>query len=268
MLKFFRTIRKKLIDEDNVRKYLLYAIGEILLVVIGILIALQINTWNEQRKMNLLEVSYYESLLQDLQTDSTEYAFRKRVAGTNIDKMLNIIDFIDNDYELEGLPMREITWKDVQYKDTLALVMSLAQTGFLQFPQIYDNSITDLKTTGNLKLLKNKKIKDNILYYYNLHSLHQQWAETYLPVRTEIDKSINGILLPRIRASYLSDEVLHLTEDEFNLIVQKVKTKLELKDLAIGMYHTHWRIISIADQRLVSLDLLIDDIRSEIKRLK
>jgi len=50
MLKFFRTIRKKLIEQDNVRKYLLYAIGEILLVVIGILIALQVNNWNEQRK--------------------------------------------------------------------------------------------------------------------------------------------------------------------------------------------------------------------------
>ena len=57
MLKFFRKIRKKLIEHpskgrtgDNVRKYLLYAIGEILPVVIGILIALQINNWNELRK--------------------------------------------------------------------------------------------------------------------------------------------------------------------------------------------------------------------------
>jgi len=50
MIRFFRTIRKKLIEEDNVRKYLLYAIGEILLVVIGILIALQVNNWNEERK--------------------------------------------------------------------------------------------------------------------------------------------------------------------------------------------------------------------------
>ena len=49
MIKIFRSIRKKLIEQDKVRKYLLYAIGEIFLVVVGILIALQVNNWNENR---------------------------------------------------------------------------------------------------------------------------------------------------------------------------------------------------------------------------
>ncbi|MCB0476484.1 MAG: hypothetical protein KDC69_12460, partial [Flavobacteriaceae bacterium] len=49
MIKFFRNIRKKLAAENKVLGYLRYAIGEIVLVVIGILIALQINTWNQNR---------------------------------------------------------------------------------------------------------------------------------------------------------------------------------------------------------------------------
>jgi hypothetical protein len=50
MIKFFRHIRKSLIQEHNMGKYVKYAIGEILLVVMGILIALQINNWNENKK--------------------------------------------------------------------------------------------------------------------------------------------------------------------------------------------------------------------------
>ena len=49
MIKFFRSIRQRLVVENRFSKYLLYAIGEIVLVVIGILIALQINNWNQQR---------------------------------------------------------------------------------------------------------------------------------------------------------------------------------------------------------------------------
>jgi hypothetical protein len=72
MLKFFRTIRKKLIEEDNVRKYLLYAIGEILLVVIGILIALQVNNWNEERVAVANEKILLQEVLEAVQADSVE----------------------------------------------------------------------------------------------------------------------------------------------------------------------------------------------------
>jgi len=69
MLKFFRTIRKKLIEQQNVRKYLLYAIGEILLVVIGILIALQVNNWNEERKNRDLADKHLETIRLNLEDD-------------------------------------------------------------------------------------------------------------------------------------------------------------------------------------------------------
>jgi len=56
MIKFFRKIRQNLLSENKFSKYLIYAIGEIILVVIGILIALSINNWNEKRKYNNLEI--------------------------------------------------------------------------------------------------------------------------------------------------------------------------------------------------------------------
>ena len=69
MIPFFRKLRKKMADDNRPLKYARYAIGEILLVVIGILIALQVNTWNEQRKQRQIELKYFYNLKNDLLAD-------------------------------------------------------------------------------------------------------------------------------------------------------------------------------------------------------
>ena len=73
MIKFFRRIRQSLLSENKFSKYLIYAIGEIILVVIGILIALQINNWNETRKENLKAKSYLVNIKEDLILDTIQY---------------------------------------------------------------------------------------------------------------------------------------------------------------------------------------------------
>ena len=70
MIKFFRKIRQSLLSEGKIGKYLKYAIGEIVLVVIGILIALQVNNWNENRKKIMVKSGYTHSLINDFKTDS------------------------------------------------------------------------------------------------------------------------------------------------------------------------------------------------------
>lgn len=64
MLRFFRQLRQKLLSQKLMRKYLFYAIGEIILVVIGILIALAINNWNEEQKLR----EYEEDILKEIRT--------------------------------------------------------------------------------------------------------------------------------------------------------------------------------------------------------
>ncbi len=68
MINFFRKIRQKMLTNNKVSKYLMYAIGEIVLVVIGILIALQINNWNENQKIRKQETIYIQNLKNDLNT--------------------------------------------------------------------------------------------------------------------------------------------------------------------------------------------------------
>ncbi len=69
MLTFLRKIRRSLLESGSARKYLLYAIGEIALVVIGILVALQINNWNEGRKTKKIEIRLLAELKETLMGD-------------------------------------------------------------------------------------------------------------------------------------------------------------------------------------------------------
>ena len=69
MIKFFRKIRQKMLTENKFSKYLLYAIGEIILVVIGILIALQLNTAKENKEKSELGYKYLTEMRQEVQND-------------------------------------------------------------------------------------------------------------------------------------------------------------------------------------------------------
>ena len=72
MIQFFRKIRQTFLMEKKTSQYLKYALGEILLVVIGILIALQINNWNEARKQEKELLTIYERILLDLENALSE----------------------------------------------------------------------------------------------------------------------------------------------------------------------------------------------------
>ena len=73
MLKFFRRIRRALLKEGKVRKYLVYALGEILLVMIGILLALQVNNWNEARKNRREELVALKSLQKEFRSNYQKF---------------------------------------------------------------------------------------------------------------------------------------------------------------------------------------------------
>lgn len=94
MIKFFRNLRKKLIEQNKVRKYLAYAIGEIILVVIGILIALQVNNENDQRKANKLEIKILKEIQINLQNDILEIRSDIELMEDLTKGVTNIKDFI------------------------------------------------------------------------------------------------------------------------------------------------------------------------------
>ena len=96
MIKFFRRIRQKLLAEGNLKKYLFYATGEILLVVTGILIALQLNNWNEYKKERTIERKLLIELSESLEINATRLNSDLQKELRSIASINMVVDHLDN----------------------------------------------------------------------------------------------------------------------------------------------------------------------------
>tara|TARA_R110002051_G_C8580745_1_gene477209 strand:+ start:74 stop:820 length:747 start_codon:yes stop_codon:yes gene_type:complete len=137
MIKFFRKIRQNLLLEGKIGKYLKYAIGEIILVVLGILIALQLNNLNDERKTENLRQVYYKQLLQDFKNDK---AYIEKTSLSIDSNMVKIRAF-----------------KEIYNQPNLPLVKIITEIGNLDWQlrsvQFKSNTINTLQNTGDIKLI-------------------------------------------------------------------------------------------------------------------
>lgn len=151
MIHFFRKLRQEFIEANSFKKYLVYAIGEILLVVFGILIALQINNWNQSKLENEKELGYLKNIQNDLynQLESINtHSFWEQ----NYYKAANriLIDYFANS-----------TLKiDSSFMADLSIL-----TGRRTFVSI-DLTYTDLVSSGNIGLISDEQIRLAIIEYY------------------------------------------------------------------------------------------------------
>jgi len=90
MNKFFRTARRKFLVENKFTKYLIYAIGETLLVVVGILIAIKINDWNRENVLKSSEIEIYEIIITDLKRDSVLFDTYQTRYNLNLDTFFEL----------------------------------------------------------------------------------------------------------------------------------------------------------------------------------
>jgi len=163
MIKFFRKIRQKMLTENKFGKYLLYAIGEILLVVIGILIALQINNQNDLKKARVKEVHYLNNIKTDLKINIQELDdyIKTRTQGI---KAANII--IEH---IEGKPI-----DDLEEFNALGVPIYNWQ----KFHQ-NNNTFQELVSSGNLALISNDSIKNTLLDLETLYKKLKSEEEHY-----------------------------------------------------------------------------------------
>ena len=152
MIGFFRRIRKKFADDNQFLKYSRYAIGEILLVVIGILIALQVNTWNEQRINKKIELVYINRLINEVAHDTSYFKLIKN-------------NFASNEFRTRRISK---IWKSkIKDFDSILYINDFTKAGDIS--PWFDEPIgwKQLIQTGDLKLIRDKDLLDILFNYYN-----------------------------------------------------------------------------------------------------
>jgi hypothetical protein len=149
MITIFRKIRQLLLSESRLGRYLIYAIGEIFLVVIGILIALQINNWNESKKLKKQELTNYCKISEDLKMDLI-----------NIDTSILSVK-----NRLESANRLLINLMNLQEDKTVLLKDFTASVRDYKFIPTRA-AITDITSSGKLENLNNQDLKSRILNHY------------------------------------------------------------------------------------------------------
>lgn len=233
MIHFFRKIRHQLFTNNKFSKYFLYAIGEIILVVIGILIALQINNRNNQRILDKAEIKIYQNIKRQVTDDKSELI-----------KQNGINNYFKSGYEYAN---KIISEQNYSMSDSLAVIaMGLAvYSDFHSSGNIYET----LVNSGDLKLLKNPEISSKL----------QKLEMTYIFVNKMED----------IHWSIIINELSPLLRDVVNYNTKKpVKPKklyeVELQNFFIesinlsGIKDTKYR------QAIKEIDIIINLIDNEL----
>lgn len=141
MIKFFSKTRHNLMNQNKTSKYLKYAIGEIILVVVGILIALQINNWNENRKDGIEEQALLQQLHSEFSSNLSQLDQKIEIRKQMIAASLQLLSYVDNPQGVSS---------DSIYK----------YIGPTCLAPTFDPIVNDISSSGRIQLLKNPKLKE------------------------------------------------------------------------------------------------------------
>ena len=232
-MKLFRKIRETLIKEGNLKRYFLYALGEILLVMIGISLAFRVNNWNDDRVNKDTEIRYYENIRDQIKDDKA--------------LILHQVDY-NNWYLLQFNYANEILENNDRSKiDTLGLIVRKL-TKYSDFDR-QGNIYETLVNSGQIKLLHNYKIVNTIrtleekyLYMNRMENIH------YDAVMSHVVNALSPILNFSNGKVQKPDALYHY---EFqNLVLSLIQIMTEKNKVYQEALHEIEFITSLIDKEL------------------
>lgn len=231
MIKFFRHIRKSLLMENKTSKYFKYAIGEIILVVIGILIALSINNWNQNRLDKIKSQEFHERIAEDLDLLNS-------ILSNESKRALQMRKYLFASVQI--LKSKELTKKN---KDTL----DFALNNFFQMVQIQGSLDTyeELKSSGQLGLIYNKDLRKQLNQYIEALS-------AFSKIITQLTNQVNKTapIDKHVTLFIANESSLRKTPLEYDFNLMK-KDKFLINTLS--RFSLHWQTKSFFSNNLLEV---------------
>ena len=201
MIKFFRKTRYNLMEQNKTGKYFKYAVGEILLVVIGILIALSINNWNENQQQKKAESQYYRNIKRQITEDKQE--------------IIGNINYNNNYLSQYKFGIQIIEENDKSRLDTLGYIA----LNLMKYSDVYiqGNIYETMVNSGEIKLLKNpniieglRKLEEIYMYINKMEDLHRD-----LLLNGEVINNLSNMLKFVTREVIQADELYSIKFQNF-----------------------------------------------------
>jgi hypothetical protein len=249
-------------EENKVRTYLFYAVGEIALVMIGILLALQVNNWNESRVKNTQETIYLNLLRDDLLLQKDENDIQRTAIRNNLSVENQLIDHIHNKFRVE---------KDK--RDQVKKILSILLVG--RTYGAYEATYIDLTSSGNIGLISDQNFKNQIIQHYQIQKrdrdvINNNTLNTYLDLWTKlVDRDL--IMISPTLGSFAVDSTDVLFHSSFEFLDDKLFENLSKDENLILIQNVlAFKIASkrIADRYLDNSDERIDLLLKAIDRHK
>jgi len=206
---------------------------EILIVVTGIFIGLQADSWNESRKDRLIEQRYLERIYDALAVDiasierSIEYANRRRGMGQLLLKSLD-----DSELVRSG---------------PVAFIIAIEEAGYTNSPTINDYAFEELKNSGRLAIIQNEETREALTGYYKLIERNEQWRHVLESFQNVYDERKLGILTADQYAKVVSYSVateVAFSENEALEALERMRERVGFID-QIPRATGHWQAINV-----------------------
>jgi len=244
MINIFRKIRQNLLSEGKTAKYLKYAIGEIVLVVIGILIALQVNNWNIQKTDKNRETKYLSNIVLDLKKDISRLDF---LIEFRKERLIGDQELIEH---MNGNKINDLS------KLSKYVANSLMENNFSP----NNTTFLELSNSGNLNLISNDSIKFFLLeleeiYKTNRLNIEHETFDYREYISKPVIKNINVDQLFSIYLGTKTIEEQKITLDDFSTLLESraYKNGLYIMSLMSNSYISEYEKIKTKSKKIIRM---------------